>query len=226
MNELKRNGSGYFDPTAYIALKNISINERKPKQMECYRGEIWFVLKNGHDGTGTESGKPALVVSSDVNNHFLNYVSIVWLTKQTQNPQETHVEVQCKGSSAIALCENITTVSKDRLVDFVRKCTDEEMAAIDEALRYSLSLPNEKERAFDCPADCEGAENNLVKRKLAEAEKYLEEANKRIEALEGSIEYQNQLLQANSSDMAIRITAERDLYKSLYEKILERVIGA
>lgn len=40
MDELKRNGSGYYDPTAYQALKKI---EGKEKEMEIRKGEIWEV---------------------------------------------------------------------------------------------------------------------------------------------------------------------------------------
>lgn len=36
--ELKRNGSGYYDPTAYKALRNI---EREANRMEYKRGEIF-----------------------------------------------------------------------------------------------------------------------------------------------------------------------------------------
>ena len=33
MNELKRNGSGYMDPTAYRALKNVSEDEKKVSKL-------------------------------------------------------------------------------------------------------------------------------------------------------------------------------------------------
>lgn len=33
MNELKRNGSGYMDPTAYRALKNVSEEEKKVSKL-------------------------------------------------------------------------------------------------------------------------------------------------------------------------------------------------
>jgi mRNA interferase MazF len=45
----------------------------------------------------------------------------------------------CKVPST-ALCEQIDTVSKGRLGNYVRKCTDEEMDAIDKALMYSLGI--------------------------------------------------------------------------------------
>lgn len=43
MDELKRNGSGYYDETAYKAMKRV---ERKEK-MDIKKGEIWEVAMNG-----------------------------------------------------------------------------------------------------------------------------------------------------------------------------------
>lgn len=39
-----------------------------------------------------------------------------------------------------ALCENIQTVSKDRLSTFIKSCTTKELKNIDNALRVSLGI--------------------------------------------------------------------------------------
>lgn len=43
MDELKRNGSGYYDETAYKAMKQVE----KGEKMDIKRGEIWEVSMNG-----------------------------------------------------------------------------------------------------------------------------------------------------------------------------------
>lgn len=50
-----------------------------------------------------------------------------------------HVPILCKTNST-ALCETIYTVSKDRLGDYVRSCSETEMMAIDEGLLRSLGI--------------------------------------------------------------------------------------
>lgn len=45
-DDIRRNGSGYFDPTAYIAMQNM---ERGDRKMEINKGEIWQV--NNSNGT-------------------------------------------------------------------------------------------------------------------------------------------------------------------------------
>lgn len=51
----------------------------------------------------------------------------------------THVGILCKIPST-ALCETIYTVTKDRLGDFVRSCTDKEMAEINRGMLCSLGI--------------------------------------------------------------------------------------
>lgn len=234
MNEIKRNGSGYFDPTAYTALKNIqteqkkTTSEREEKKMECFRGEIWFVTKPSKPGTEAESSKPALIVSNDTGNHFSNFVSVVYLTAhKPKKALPTHAEVFCR-ASATALCETIHTIPKEWLADLVRQCTPEEMAAVDKALRIALDLP-EPESSTNCPDKCERVEE--VKRELEEAKDNLEAADKLNESLQNDINnmsYELDVVRRNSalnvSEPDIKTATERDLYKNLYENLLERVI--
>ena len=136
-NELKRNGSGYVDTTAYAALTNV----RKGDRMEVYRGDIFFV--KGHvKNTGSEQKqeRPAIVVSNDMANRHSPVVEVVFLTSaEKAKPLPTHVDVVCQILST-ALCEQINSISKDRLGEYIRTCTDKEMKAIDKALKISLGL--------------------------------------------------------------------------------------
>ncbi len=106
-------------------------------------------------------------------------VSVVYLTSQEKKPLPTHVEVICKVPST-ALCENISTVSKERLSDFIRSCTTSEMKAIDKALLHSLGI--------EAPAVVGGTQEIEVQKAVSEAE------------------------------------VERNLYKALYEQLLDKVM--
>ena len=116
ISETKRNGSGYYDPTAYMAMMNV--RKEGENKMEVYRGDIFYVKSNRKDTIKETTGSPAVVVSNDKGNENSNFVEIVYLTADERNLIPTHVNVMCKVPS-VALCERISNVSKDRLEDHV-----------------------------------------------------------------------------------------------------------
>lgn len=103
------------------------------------RGDIFFITKGAYTGSEQSGGRPGVIVSNDVGNKHSPCVEVVFLTSREKKPMPTHVEVLCKVPST-ALCENIQTVSKERLDSFIRSCTTSEMKNIDNALLCSLGL--------------------------------------------------------------------------------------
>jgi mRNA interferase MazF len=182
--------------------------------MEVYKGDIFFVDKYSKEiGCGSEqsTGRPAIVVSNDMCNKYSNTIEVVYLTSQEKKPLPTHVEVICQVPST-ALCEQICSVSKDRLSSFVRTCTDAEMKKIDEALMISLGID-----CNDCtkglPAD-DGEKDAQIKQ-LKYDLKIQTEAN---EILKGE-------LYSKPDADSVKLTTERDLYKKLYEQLLEKMMA-
>lgn len=105
------------------------------------RGDIFYIANSKYYSTDpeNEAGRPGVVVSCDELNENAECVEVVYLTTKQKRPMPTHTQVICKVPST-ALCETIYTVSKDRLGDFVRTCTDEEMANIERAMQFSLGI--------------------------------------------------------------------------------------
>lgn len=180
--------------------------------MEVFRGDIFFVRKGGYSiGSEQESGRPAIIVSNDTGNRYSDAVEVVYLTTKEKPPLPTHVEVICKVPST-ALCEQIFTVSKERLGEFIKECTKEEMVAIDKALMISVGVgvsPASTETV-------ESAEVEELKMKLADN---LE----KIKQLEADNQKNSISLKDETKEMKLSI--ERDFYKEQYEKLLERMIG-
>lgn len=108
-------------------------------QIQYKRGDMFYVINNGYNGTDNKQGRPAIIVSNDVGNKHSSMVEVVYLTSQEKKPLPTHVSLICRMPS-VALCENIQTISKDRLGEFIRCLSDEEMRRIDQALICSLGL--------------------------------------------------------------------------------------
>lgn len=148
---------------------------------DIYRGDIFYIAQNAYVGSEQKSGRPGVIVSNNIGNKHSPNVEVVFLTSQPKKPLPTHVEVIGKVPS-IALCENIQTVSKERLGDFIRTCTASEIEAIDKALLHSLGI--------EAPNTAGGGtQENESQRSVSEAE------------------------------------VECKLYKTLYEQLLDKMIG-
>lgn len=108
------------------------------------RGEIYYILKNNIEECGSEqaSGRPAIIVSNDKNNEHSEVVEIVYLTTQPKTNLPTHIDIRSAKKNSIALCEQINSISKLRIGEYIGECTDFEMQMIDIALSISLGLDN------------------------------------------------------------------------------------
>lgn len=105
--------------------------------IDVRRGDIWYVdceKSTGHEQHGV---RPAIIVSNDIGNNHSPIVEVVWLTSKEKKPLPTHVEIRGCGT---ALCEQIHTVDKSRLVDLKKCCTEKEMMKINKAMLISLGI--------------------------------------------------------------------------------------
>lgn len=144
------------------------------------RGEIYYVAPS-YTETGSEiwSGCFVVIVSNDELNCCRNCVEVVYLTTRPKNDSPCHVILHATGKQSTALCEQISTVDKVRMTfngNVPCACTKKELAEIDAALLYSLSL--------DAPAPVTTLDLDKT-----------------------------------------RLLAERDIYKRMYEDLLERFTG-
>lgn len=118
--EIKKNGSGYNDPTAYEALKNII--QMEGKTMEFYRGDIVEIeTKNGNL-------KEAVVLQTHD-----KYSNILILTDDARMPYS----VNCRGER-YANPGMVQYVFNDHVTGFIRSMTDSEYESIMNAVIDSL----------------------------------------------------------------------------------------
>lgn len=107
-----------------------------------YRGDVVWVMDSKGIGSEQRGERPALIVSNDYANEHAPVVTVVWLTTQDKKPLPTHCEVKGTEKST-ALCENVTTISKERVGDFIRSATDREMKEVERCIMVALGLYEE-----------------------------------------------------------------------------------
>ena len=144
------------------------------------RGEVYYIDRI-RDEVGSEqySGRPAIIVSNDCNNRNSSTVEVIYLTTQPKKDLQTHVFIPSfmgVPRDSIALCEQITTVSKVRLGKVICILSPNVMEQIDRAMMVSLgiALPNEEHREECVDAADEPAETEIKnKEAFTEREKQL-----------------------------------------------------
>lgn len=105
------------------------------------RGDIFYVTKYGEtSGSEQNAGRPAVVVSNDKNNEHSPTVEIVYCTTKPKEDLPTHCTIRSTSVTSTVLCEQVTTVDKQRLGDYIGTCTEDEMSRINTAIRISLGL--------------------------------------------------------------------------------------
>ena len=111
--------------------------------LKFQRGDIYFIRLDSGTGSEQSGTRPAVILQNDVGNTYSPTLIVATLTSKTEKKaaQPTHCLVEPeKLEPSIVQAEQIFTIDKSRVQNFVGHLTPEEMSRVDDAVRISFAL--------------------------------------------------------------------------------------
>ncbi len=117
-------------------------NIQNSDTQEYQRGDIYFADLN--DGLGSEQGgtRPVVIIQNDIGNYFSPTVIVAAITGKKNNRTllPTHCVISQLQTKSIVLTEQIFTLDKRRLKEFVCSLKIKDIQLLNNALSVSLDL--------------------------------------------------------------------------------------
>lgn len=175
-------------------------------------------------------GRPGIIVSNDMGNEFSRIVEVVYLTTREKKPLPTHVEINSSKYPSIAMCEQIHTVSKDRIGSYINSVSQNELKELDRAMLVSLGINSNLKgckkletwekliEEWDSTGEIKTTYEHVETEEKAEPKKDMEEILR--EDKETITPPEPVYVAIENDPKYIRVCAERDIYKELYMSLV------
>jgi mRNA interferase MazF len=104
------------------------------------RGEVWWVNFDPSVGGEIRKQRPAIILSNDAANKYLNRLQVVPLTSNVGRLYPSEALVTLHGQQSKAMADQLTTVSKTRLINRIGRVSARDMQQVERAVQVQLGL--------------------------------------------------------------------------------------
>ena len=107
------------------------------------RGDIFYADLSPVVGCEQGGIRPVLVIQNDIGNRYSPTVIVAAITSKSKKELPTHVEFGCMEAlqkNSVVLLEQIRTIDRIRLLEYIGSVSRLRMLLIDEALSLSVGL--------------------------------------------------------------------------------------
>ena len=193
-------------------MKDTKVNS-VPFERVVKRGQMYYIHKRPPFKESRElnpkGGRPAIIVSRDEDNFMSGTVNVVYLTSEHNIRFLRDTQFKLTGGKmvrSVAKCEQIDTVDKQCLGDYIGDCNEEELDLLDKALCLSLNIRT-------------GVENSV---ESAERDKEVKAMQAHIDQLTAENADLRKMC-AGASNTDYKEEAER--YKQMYQDLVRTLAG-
>lgn len=191
--------------------------------------EKYSTSHEGGASCGSEqyADRPAVVVSNDENNKHSGTIEVAYLTTQPKTELPTHVTIRSTGRVSTVLCEQVTSISVERVNNYIGQVSEQEMKKIDIALMISLQLDGDSKshKQYNETIKKQQEEIDGLKKEIEQVQ---QECDDRIAEIEQEaavyVEENRKVAESRESEDIIKVKTERDTYKQMYESLLEKIM--
>lgn len=106
------------------------------------RGEVWWVSFEPSVGGEMRKKRPAVIISNNAANKYLNRVQVVPLTSRVGRVYPSEALVLLGDRQSKAMADLLTTVSKQRLGNRAGRLTNADMRKVEHVVKVQLGLPD------------------------------------------------------------------------------------
>lgn len=201
------------------------------------QGEIYYIMPQGEiaDPNVFFGGRPAIIMSNDMINEYKGVVDVIWLTTHPKEQLPTYVEIKETNKKSYAVCDEPTTVSKLRIGKYIGQCSTQELQEIQSALALTFTAEINQLSKKSIESILLKWQENMQKTMTTDeiSEYPVEDFETPDEPVvvqtapqpetQPDVIFPSQDITTNPE--YIRLQAERDIYKKLYDELLQKTIS-
>ena len=104
------------------------------------RGDVWWVNFDPSVGGEIQKQRPALILSNDASNKYLNRIQVIPLSTRVERLYPSEVVITLNGKPHKAMADQLTTVSKLRLSNRIGRLSPADLAQVERIVKLQLAL--------------------------------------------------------------------------------------